>query len=90
VTLLIFLLPFGQIAHAQEVSSTLEFNIAYGYYQQAEGLFRAGRFESAARLLDISLEFYPSFSESAFLYAKVYLQQQETTSQAISSRRVRS
>jgi tetratricopeptide (TPR) repeat protein len=83
VTLLIFLLPFGQITHAQEVSNTLEFNIAYGYYQQAEGVFRAGRFESAARLLDISLEFYPNFSESAFLYAKVYLRQQETTSQAI-------
>lgn len=83
VTLLILLLHFGQIIHAQEASSTLEFNIAYGYYQQAEGLFLAGRFESAARLLDISLEFYPSFSESAFLYAKVYLQQQATTSRAI-------
>jgi tetratricopeptide (TPR) repeat protein len=83
VTLLLLLLLLGQTAYAQEASRSLEFNIAYGYYRQADGLFRAGRFESAARLLDISLEFYPSFSESAFLYAKVYLKQQETTSQAI-------
>jgi tetratricopeptide (TPR) repeat protein len=84
VTLLL-LLPFGQITHAQEATTTLESNIAYGYYQQAESLFLAGRFQSAARLLDISLEFYPSFSESAFLYAKLYLRQQETTSHAIDS-----
>jgi tetratricopeptide (TPR) repeat protein len=84
VTFLLLLL-FGQITHAQEATTTLESNIAYGYYQQAESLFLAGRFESAARLLDISLEFFPSFSESAFLYAKLYLRQQETTSQAINS-----
>lgn len=82
---LLLLLSFGQITHAQEATTTLESNIAYGYYQQAESLFLAGRFQSAARLLDISLEFYPSFSESAFLYAKLYLRQQETTSQAIDS-----
>lgn len=36
MTLLIFLLHFGQITHAQEASNTApEFNIAYGYYQQA-------------------------------------------------------
>ncbi len=82
---LLFLLPLGQITHAQEATTTLESNIAYGYYLQAKSLFLAGRFESAARLLDISLEFYPSYSESAFLYAKLFLRQQETTPQAIDS-----
>ena len=47
VTLLFFLLLFGRIIYAQEASSTFEFNIAYGYHEQAEGLFRTGRFDVA-------------------------------------------
>ena len=48
MTLLILLPHFGQIIHAQEAPNTTpEFNIACGYYQQAEGLFRAGCFDVA-------------------------------------------
>ena len=47
VTLLFFLLLFGRVIYAQEAPSTFEFNIAYGYHEQAEGLFRTGRFDVA-------------------------------------------
>jgi hypothetical protein len=47
VTLLFFLLLFGRIIYVQEAPSTFEFNIAYGYHEQAEGLLRAGRFDVA-------------------------------------------
>ena len=47
VTLLFFLLLFGRVIYAQEAPSTFEFNIACGYHEQAEGLFRTGRFDVA-------------------------------------------
>ncbi|MEE8590643.1 MAG: hypothetical protein V3T35_04885 [Spirochaetia bacterium] len=48
VTLLFFLLLFGRIIYAQEAPSTFEFNIAYGYHEQAEGLPLEPRSDVAA------------------------------------------
>jgi hypothetical protein len=39
--------------------------------------------EPAAELLEASLEFFPDYSESSYLLARVYLREQETTRRAI-------
>jgi len=80
---LLFLL-FGSEIFAQEpFNQSAEFRIARGYFQQAQVLYRQGRFESAAALLETSLEFFPDYSESAYLCTRVYLREQETTWKAI-------
>jgi tetratricopeptide (TPR) repeat protein len=77
-------LLFGSEILAQEsFNQSAEFRIAHGYFQQAQVLYRQGRYESAAGLLEASLEFFPDYSESAYLYARVYLLEQETTWKAI-------
>ncbi len=60
-----------------------ELQIAYGYFKQAEILFDMARPELAAGLLDVSLEFFPDFSESSFLYARILLREQDTTYLAV-------
>lgn len=81
---LIFIACLGlvpQALKAQETSSAASssIDIAYGYFKQARNLLAAGRRGAAAGLLDISLEFYPDFSESCFLYSSILLREQKTT-----------
>ncbi|GAF92519.1 unnamed protein product, partial [marine sediment metagenome] len=58
-------------------------NIAYAYFRHAENLFHSGWFKESEKLLDISLEFFPDFSEGLFLYSRIYSIQQETTLQEL-------
>lgn len=65
------------------MANSAEFRIAHGYYRQARLLFQEGRCDAATDLLDASLEFFPEYSESDFLYAKIHMRQQETIWKAI-------
>jgi len=60
---------------------------ALSAFAQAQALYQAQDFEAAKRLLDISLEFRPDFSESLFLYARILLREQETTIQGMDALR---
>jgi len=77
-------LLLGTQTPAQEAfNRSAEFRIAHGYFQQAQVLFREGRYEAATEMLEVSLEFFPDYSDAAYLSAQVYLREQETTWRAI-------
>jgi tetratricopeptide (TPR) repeat protein len=65
-------------AFAEAQLSPVDEAIAVGYLRQAEQLFRTGDGSRAMRLLERSLEFYPGFSESLYLQARIYMQRQDT------------
>ncbi|UCF98732.1 MAG: tetratricopeptide repeat protein [Spirochaetaceae bacterium] len=79
----LFLLVEPEISAQESYAGSAEFRIAHGYVQQAEVLYREGRYHYAARLLDAALEFLPGYSEAALLYAKIDLRTQDTTWKAI-------
>jgi tetratricopeptide (TPR) repeat protein len=86
-TLTLFLL-LAAAAQAQDGTAAPratagELRIARGYLSQAETLYRQGRYEPAAQLLQTALEFRPRFPEAALLLARLYSLNQETTRQAI-------
>jgi tetratricopeptide (TPR) repeat protein len=78
-----FLLLGSKILAQQSFNQSAEYRIARGYFQQAKLLVRQGRTQPAADLLEVSLEFFPDYSESAYLLAQIYLREQESTAQAI-------
>lgn len=80
---LLLLLPAAEVLSQDTPEHSAEFRIARRYLQQARVLYGQGRYASAAELLEISLEFFPDYSESAYLCARVYLREQETTWKAI-------
>jgi tetratricopeptide (TPR) repeat protein len=79
----LFLLLGPNMSAQSTYRASNELQIAQGYLQQARVLYRNGRFDSAARLLDVSLQFFPEYSESHFLYALLYRRKQENTWRAI-------
>jgi tetratricopeptide (TPR) repeat protein len=79
----LFLLIGMEIDAQESFNQSAEFRIANGYFRQAEALYREGGYDSAAQLLEASLEFFPDYSESAYLRARLYLREQETTWRAI-------
>ena len=83
IVLTLFLLPAMSILAQEPFEQSAEFRIARRYLQQARVLYGEGRYDSAAELLETSLEFFPDYSESAYLCAQVYLREQETTWKAI-------
>ena len=83
IVLTLFLLPAMSILAQEPFEQSAEFRIARRYLQQARVLYGEGRYDSAAQLLETSLEFFPDYSESAYLCAQVYLREQQTTWKAI-------
>jgi len=79
----LFLLPGDRVLAQESFEHSAEFRIARRYLQQARVLYAEGRYGSAAELLEVSLEFSPDYSESAYLCARVYLREQESTWKAI-------
>jgi tetratricopeptide (TPR) repeat protein len=77
------ILPGSKILAQDSFDNSADFRIARRYLQQARMLYGEGRYESAAELLEVSLEFFPDYSESAYLCARVYIREQETTWKAI-------
>jgi hypothetical protein len=75
----LFLLSATKILAQETFESSAEFRIARRYLQQARVLYGEGRYDTAVELLEVSLEFFPDCSESAYLCARVYLREQETT-----------
>jgi len=73
----------SQLFAQESLNLSAEFRIAHGYFEQAKVLYRDRKYGPAAELLEASLEFFPGYSESSYLCARVYLREQETTWRAI-------
>ena len=60
-----------------------EKEIAYNYYKQAAHFYSLNDYAQAEKLLNVALEFSPSFSDGWYLLARIYLQKADTLLQGL-------